>query len=72
MIETKVASCKGRAPATLLAPPEGAQMKTGYSRDQSLSYSWTVQPNGARTVEVKLWNGHATDTVILDSVAAQP
>ena len=72
MIETKVASCKGRAPAMLLAPPEGAQMKTGYSRDQSLSYSWTVQPNGARTIEVKLWNGEATDTVIIDRVAAQP
>jgi len=72
MIATKVASCKGRAPAMLLAPPEGAQMKTGYSRDQSLSYSWTVQPNGARTVEVKLWNGETTDMVILDRVAAQP
>ena len=72
MIETKVASCKGRAPAILVAPPEGAQMKTGYSRDQSLSYSWTVQPNGARTIEVKLWNGEATDTAIIDRVAAQP
>ncbi len=72
MIETKVASCKGRAPAMLLAPPEGAQMKTGYSRDQSLSYSWTVQSDGARTVEVKLWNGEVSDTVIIDRVAAQP
>lgn len=72
MIETKVASCKGRAPAMLLAPPEGAKMKTGYSRDQSLSYSWIVLPDGARTVEVKLWNGESSETLILDRVAAQP
>lgn len=72
MIETKVASCKGRAPAMLLAPPEGAQMWTGYSRDQSLSYGWTVQPNGARTIEIKLWNGETTDTVIVDHVPTPP
>lgn len=72
MIETKVASCKGTAPAMLMAPPEGAKMKTGYSRDQSLSYSWIVLPDGARTVEVKLWNGENSETLILDRVAAQP
>jgi hypothetical protein len=71
MIETRVASCKGRAPAELTAPPEGAKMKAGYSRDQSLSYTWVVQPNGARTLEVKLWNGAAIDTVLLDKVAAK-
>jgi len=70
MIETRVANCKGRPPAELVAPPEGAKMKAGYSRDQSLSYTWVVQPNGARTLEVKLWNGTATDTVLLDKVAA--
>lgn len=71
MIETKVASCKGRAPAALVAPAEGAKMKAGYSKDQSLSYTWVVQPDGARTVEVKLWNGTMSETVILDQVAAQ-
>lgn len=71
MIETKVASCKGRAPAALIAPPEGATMKTGYARDQSLSYAYVVQPNGARSVEVNLWNGEALETVIADQVAAQ-
>jgi hypothetical protein len=71
MIETKVASCKGRAPAALVAPAEGAKMKSGFSRDQSLSYTWVVQPDGARTVEVKLWNGEAAETVIIDRVAAQ-
>jgi len=70
MIETKVASCKGSAPASLIAPPENAKMKMGLSRDQSLSYTWIVQPGGARTVEVKLWNGEAAETVIFDKVAA--
>jgi hypothetical protein len=69
-IETGVASCKGRAPAALVAPAEGAAMKTGFSRDQTLSYSWVVQPDGARTFEVKLWNGVTSDIVILDRVAA--
>lgn len=71
MIETQVASCKGRAPATLAAPPEGAIMKTGYARDQSLSYTYVVQPDGARTIEVKLWNGETTEAIITDQVAAQ-
>jgi hypothetical protein len=46
-------------------------MKIGYARDQSLSYSWVVQPNGARTIEIKLWNGEALETVMTDQVAAQ-
>lgn len=70
-IETRVASCKGKAPASLVAPAEGAKMKAGYSRDQSLSYTWVVQPDGARTLEVKLWNGTAADTVLLDRVAPE-
>lgn len=70
-LETRVASCKGRALAELVAPPEGAKMKAGYSRDQSLSYTWVVQPDGMRTLEVKLWNGTSADTVLLDRVAAE-
>jgi hypothetical protein len=69
-IETRVASCKGRPPAALQAPTEGAKMKMGLSRDQSLSYTWVVQADGARTLEVKLWNGTSSDTVLLDRVAA--
>lgn len=69
-IETKTASCKGSAPAAIMAPPEGAKMKVGYSRDQSLSYTWIVQPNGARTLEISLWNGEESERVLFDSVAA--
>ncbi len=71
MIETRVASCKGKAPAALRAPAVGAQMKMGFSRDQSLSYSWVVQPSGARTMTVQLWNGETSDVVLTDRVAAE-
>lgn len=70
MIETRVASCKGRAPAALNAPAVGAQMKMGFSRDQSLSWTWVVQPSGARTLNVQLWNGQTSDVVMLDRVNA--
>ena len=69
-IETKVASCKGHAPASIVAPAEGAKMKSGYSRDQSLNWTWVVQPDNSRTITVSLWNGSSSDTVIADSVAA--
>jgi hypothetical protein len=70
IIETKVASCKGRANAPLMAPPEGAKMKMGLSRDQSLNYTWIVMPDNSRTIEINLWNGQSFDTVQFDKVAA--
>lgn len=70
MIETRIASCKGQPSAPLSAPPEGAKMKMGLSRDQSLNFTWVVMPNGSRSVVVRLWNGEAFDTVIADKVAA--
>ena len=71
MIETRVANCKGAPSAIIQAPPEGAKMKMGLSRDQSLNYTWVVHPDGARTLEVKLWNGQAHDSVLLDAVAVK-
>lgn len=70
ILQTRVASCKGQPSAPLSAPPVGAKMKMGLSRDQSLNFTWVVQPDGSRTVEVKLWNGTDFDTVIADKVAA--
>jgi hypothetical protein len=52
--------------------PVGAKMKMGLSRDQSLNYSWVVQPDGSRTFEVGLWNGQGFDSVLADKVAAPP
>jgi hypothetical protein len=70
IIETKVASCKGRPNAPLMAPPEGAKMKMGLSRDQSLNYSWAVMPNNSRTLEINLWDGTGFETLLMDSVPA--
>lgn len=72
LIETRIASCKGQPSAPLSAPPEGAKMKMGLSRDQSLNYTWVVMPNGSRSVVVRLWNGTGFDTIIADRVAAPP
>lgn len=69
LIETRVASCKGQPNAPLSAPPMGAKMKMGLSRDQSLNFTWVVLPDNSRTVTVRLWNGEAFDTVIADTVA---
>jgi hypothetical protein len=70
MIETKVASCKGQPNAPLSAPPTGAKMKMGLSRDQSLNFTWIVMPDNSRSVIVRLWNGESFDTVLTDRVAA--
>jgi hypothetical protein len=71
MIETKVASCRGLPLAVPFGPHAGASSNTVFARDQSLHYTYVVQPNGARTVEVALWNGAANETVVSDLVAPQ-
>lgn len=71
MVETKVASCKGRAPTMLATPSDGAIEKSGYADDQSLRYSYIVRSNGARTVEITLWNGATNEAVIIDEVVPQ-
>ncbi|MGL5840081.1 MAG: hypothetical protein ACRCY3_16435 [Sphingorhabdus sp.] len=69
-IETRVASCKGQPNAPLTAPPMGAKMKMGLSRDQSMNFTWIVQPDGSRSLDVRLWNGTGFDTVLSERVAA--
>lgn len=71
-IATRVASCKGSAPAEISAPPENVVMKQGLSRDQSLSFTWMSRPDQSRTVSVSLWNGTAMEEVLHDEVAAKP
>jgi hypothetical protein len=69
IIGTKVASCKGRANAPIDAPTEGVQMKTMFSRDQSLNWEWQLRPDKSRTLIVRLWNGSDFDDVLTDQVA---
>ncbi len=53
MIETKVASCKGRGTRRTGRAARRRKNEGGLSRDQSLSYTWVVQPDGARTARGK-------------------
>ncbi len=69
-LQTKTASCKGRAGAPLNAPPEGATMKMGLSRDQTLNFTWIVNKDKSRTLEVGLWNGDDFESVLIDRVTA--
>jgi hypothetical protein len=69
-IETKTASCKGRASAPLSAPPIGAKMKVGLSRDQSLQWTWVVTEDGARTFNARMWNGADLADMMTQTVAA--
>ncbi len=71
MVTTRTASCKGKAPASLVAPAEGEQMKQLLSIDQSLQYSWRYRPDRSRVIEVKIWNGTAMETVLRDEVAPE-
>ncbi len=71
-IETRTASCKGRASAPISAPPVGAKMKASYSFDQSLQWNWVVNADGARTFQANIWDGTALNTVISQAVAAKP
>ena len=68
-LQTKTASCKGKANAPINAPDEGVQMKTSFSRDQSLNWEWQLRPDKSRTLIVRLWNGSDFDDVLTDKVA---
>ena len=69
-IQTQTASCKGRAPASISAPAEGVRMKQGFSRDQSLSWTWQYRPDQSRMIEIKIWDGEKTVPVLTNNVAA--
>lgn len=69
-ISSQTASCKGRAPAALIAPAEGTVMKQSFAIDQSLSWTFQYRPDKSRDVKVALWDGEKMNDVIAYSVAA--
>lgn len=69
-IRSREAACGTKPVVALYAPAEGADMKVGLSRDQTLSWTSVVQPDGSRTVTVRMWDGTAMQTVIDDKVSA--
>lgn len=66
-LKTKTASCKGEPTAPIAAPPVGVQTKKGFSRDQTLSWTWQYRPDGSRTLKVDYWDGAAWQRGITDS-----
>lgn len=66
-ISTRIASCKGKAPAALSAPEQGVDMKVGYARDQSLSWTTRVWPDGKFHMVIAVWNGTEMEPVITDA-----
>jgi hypothetical protein len=69
-ISSQTASCKGRAPAALIAPAEGVVMKQSFAYDQSLSWTFQYRPDKSRDVKVALWDGEKMNEVISYSVPA--
>jgi hypothetical protein len=69
-ISSQTASCKGRAPAALVAPAEGVVMKQSFAFDQSLSWTFQYRPDKSRDVKVALWDGEKMNNVISYSVPA--
>jgi hypothetical protein len=70
MLTAKTAECKGTIALPITAPPEGADMRVGMSRDQTLTWTSTVNTDMSRTITIKSWNGSAFATVLSDSVDA--
>lgn len=65
------ASCRARARDVLGAPHEGAeQQSSGRSADSTLQWRWTYTPDGARALDVYLWNGRRMERVIANRIAA--
>lgn len=69
-LRTQSASCKGKPGAPIIAPQEDVQMKQGFSRDQSLSWSWQYHPNGGRSLSVNFWDGMSWQNAFTDIVTS--
>ncbi len=61
------ASCQGTPTHN-----EEADAQGGASRDGTLRWHWTVEPDGGHTFAVQLWTGATYETVIDDRVPAPP
>lgn len=64
------ASCKTRPIAVVYVPPAGAKVGSGVSADGTLSYHWSVNADGLRTVTAELWDGGKWVEVIRNVVAS--
>lgn len=66
---TRKAACRGRAGDVLGDPePAAQQQAAGRSADGTLQWRWTWTDDGARALDVYLWNGREMERVIEDRV----
>ncbi len=70
MITAKTADCQGAPSVPLSAPPIGADMKVGVSRDQTLQWTSIVNADMSRSIQVRSWDGTKFNDVLTDVVAA--
>lgn len=52
--------------------PERSQCGIGASRDGTLAWHWAVKADGSREFRAWIWNGHGSDLVVHDAIAAPP
>ncbi|MBO9517699.1 MAG: hypothetical protein J7493_06495 [Porphyrobacter sp.] len=69
LIGASSADCDRPGPFAF-APAEGAVTRDGRSKDHSLVWSVAVDPKGARTVSVRMWQGGEMKEVFAAQVAA--
>lgn len=62
------ASCKGKPPAVVRVPVAPNKTGGGSSPDGTLTWTWVVNPEGARTFQAELWDGTAHVRVVNDRV----
>lgn len=69
----QIASCPTHPvpPVPQREMPAGAKTGSGSSKDGTLNWSWTVQPDGSRNLTVLLWDGKGHKVVVVDRIAAE-
>ena len=64
------ASCKG-SPGTVAAVRyRDGETGEGQSEDRTLAWRWHVAPDGARSFDAWMWDGHRMQNIIADRIAA--
>lgn len=69
--KTHRASCKGRPGTVAAVRYADGDTGEGHSADRTLAWRWHVAPDGSRSVDAWLWDGHAMRSVVADRIAAQ-
>jgi hypothetical protein len=69
---THRAACKGKPGMPPAMAVSDGKTGEGASSDRTLAWRWHVAPDGARSFDAWLWDGHAMRSVVADRIAAKP